>query len=90
MTKKSMQVQSLQVEINGKGYFPFTNGEIVQTVMFDKKVKGKVSVVEDFNEIATIQDVKTIDLGHIKTNCLVVEVEDTANVELLILKPKKK
>ncbi len=87
MEKRNLKTQSLKaVPVNGKVYVPFANGELVKAVILDKKSKGRILVVEDFAEVSTIDNVASVDLGYLRTNCLVVEVEGDTAVEVLILK----
>ncbi len=88
MTKTDVKMQTLKkvATENGKLYFPFSNNETVKAVIFAEKSKGRILVVEDFAEVSTIDNVASVDLGYLKTNCLVVEVENATEVEVLILK----
>ncbi len=87
-----MKMQTLRQVASEKGklYFPFAKKEIVKAVILSEKTKGKIFVVEDFAEVATIDAATSVDLGYLRTNCLVVEVENATEVEVLILKNTKK
>ncbi len=69
-------------------YFPFTNGEMVQTVLFSEPTVSKISVVEGKKEVANSKDATVIDLGFLKTHCLIVETEKPVIVEVLTIKKK--
>lgn len=87
MEKKDLKMQSIKVATkNKKAYVPFAGNEIVKAVLLQEKTKGKVFVVEEFAEVATLDNATSIDLGYLRTNCLVIEVESDTEIEVITLK----
>lgn len=91
MTTTNLMPQALEQQsaANGKVYFPFqqTDEVLVNGVQFDNQTEYKIRVVEDYNNpISNGDQSKSIDLGFVKTNCLVVETIEEVKVKVLILK----
>ncbi len=90
MKKRELKTVELCLQVDKKAYLPFTEGERVTGITFkEKDVDVKVSVVEDFAEVATMKatsENSVLSLGNVKTACLVVEVNKPTDVEVLILK----
>ncbi len=87
-TKAKSEFITEHTQVGVPAYFPFAKGEMVQSVLLSEPTACKISVVEGQKEVANSKDTTVIDLGFLKTNCLIVETEKSVKVEVLIIKKK--
>lgn len=90
-TVANQEFNTKTTKANEAVFFPFVEGEIVQGVVFSENTGYKIETVEGFEEISSEEndEVKTVDVGLLKTFCLVVTTTKSVEVKLLTIKENK-